>query len=106
MANYIHVPEGAPAVPKLDVTVDEQDFRAGALKLIKELRPSWKPSEVKMKVVNVNYSPPHISHSAPKGEKGAAALFSDKLFRDCVLKRKALCRVHFFGAASVEGRRE
>uniref|UniRef100_A0A3B3S303 ethanolamine kinase n=1 Tax=Paramormyrops kingsleyae TaxID=1676925 RepID=A0A3B3S303_9TELE len=49
MANYIHVPEGAPAVPKLDVTVDEQDFRAGALKLIKELRPSWKPSEVKMK---------------------------------------------------------
>ncbi|KAL2103067.1 hypothetical protein ACEWY4_002235 [Coilia grayii] len=49
MANYIHVPEGAPAVPKLDVTVDEQDYRTGALKLIKELRPNWKPSEVKMK---------------------------------------------------------
>ncbi|XP_048124431.1 ethanolamine kinase 1 [Alosa alosa] len=49
MANYIHVPEGAPAVPKLDVTVDEHDFRTGALKLIKELRPNWKPSEVKMK---------------------------------------------------------
>lgn len=51
MANYIHVPEGAPTVPKLDVTVDEKDYRTGALKLIKELRPNWKPSEVKMKVI-------------------------------------------------------
>ncbi|KAL1275804.1 hypothetical protein QQF64_035427 [Cirrhinus molitorella] len=49
MANYIHVPEGAPLVPKLDVTLDEHDYRAGALKLIKTLRPHWKPSEVKMK---------------------------------------------------------
>ncbi|KAJ8392328.1 hypothetical protein AAFF_G00076920 [Aldrovandia affinis] len=49
MANYIHVPDGAPAVPKFNVTVDEHDFRSGALKLMKELRPHWKPSEVKMK---------------------------------------------------------
>ncbi|XP_052410931.1 ethanolamine kinase 1 isoform X1 [Carassius gibelio] len=49
MANYIHVPEGSPVVPKLDVTLDEHDYRAGALKLIKTLRPHWKPSEVKMK---------------------------------------------------------
>lgn len=51
MANYIHVPDEAPAVPKIDVTVDESDYRSGALKLIKELRPSWKPSEVKIKVL-------------------------------------------------------
>lgn len=51
MANYIHVPDCAPLVPKLDVTVDEHDYRAGALKLIKTLRPRWKPSEVKMKVI-------------------------------------------------------
>lgn len=50
MANYIHVPDEAPAVPKIDVTVDENDYRPGALKLIKTLRPSWKPSEVKIKV--------------------------------------------------------
>lgn len=50
MASYIHVPDEAPAVPKIDVTVDESDYRSGALKLIKELRPSWKPSEVKLKV--------------------------------------------------------
>lgn len=50
MANYIHVPDEAPAVPKIDVTVDEADYRPGALKLIKTLRPSWKPSEVKIKV--------------------------------------------------------
>uniref|UniRef100_A0AAY4AXT1 ethanolamine kinase n=1 Tax=Denticeps clupeoides TaxID=299321 RepID=A0AAY4AXT1_9TELE len=49
MANYIHVPDGAPLVPKFDVTVNEQDYRGGALQLIKELRPHWKPSEVKMK---------------------------------------------------------
>ncbi|CAL8318744.1 unnamed protein product [Lota lota] len=49
MANYIHVPEEAPAVPKIDVTLDESDYRSGALKLIKELRPNWKPSEVKIK---------------------------------------------------------
>ncbi len=51
MANYIHVPDEAPAVPKIDVTVDESDYRSGALKLIKVLRPSWKPSEVKVKVL-------------------------------------------------------
>lgn len=51
MANYIHVPDEAPAVPKIDVTVDESDYRSGALKLIKELRPNWKPSEVKIKVL-------------------------------------------------------
>lgn len=55
MANYIHVPEEAPAVPKIDVTVDENDYRSGALKLIKELRPNWKPSEVKIKVHCVHF---------------------------------------------------
>ncbi|XP_072234062.1 ethanolamine kinase 1 [Leuresthes tenuis] len=49
MANYIHVPDEAPAVPKIDVTVEESDYRSGALQLMKELRPSWKPSEVKIK---------------------------------------------------------
>ncbi|KAF5894010.1 ethanolamine kinase 1, partial [Clarias magur] len=49
MANYIHVPDGAPVVPKLDVTVDEHDYRPGALRLIKALRPDWKPTEVQMK---------------------------------------------------------
>ncbi|XP_041113370.1 ethanolamine kinase 1-like [Polyodon spathula] len=50
MANYIHVPACAPAVPKLDITVDDKDISAGAMKLIKELRPNWDPSEVKMKL--------------------------------------------------------
>lgn len=49
MANYIHVPDEAPSVPKIDVTLDENDYRSGALRLIKELRPNWKPSEVKIK---------------------------------------------------------
>ncbi|XP_027876143.1 solute carrier organic anion transporter family member 1C1-like [Xiphophorus couchianus] len=52
MADYIHVPDEAPAVPKIDVTVDENDYRPGALRLMKELRPSWKPSEIKMKLVS------------------------------------------------------
>lgn len=64
MANYIHVPDEAPAVPKIDVTVDESDYRSGALKLIKELRPSWKPSEVKIKVLlprsNSSVNPLHL----------------------------------------------
>ncbi|XP_076861535.1 ethanolamine kinase 1 [Brachyhypopomus gauderio] len=49
MANYIHVPDGAPVVPKLNVTVDEHDYRPGALELIQQIRPDWKPAEVKMK---------------------------------------------------------
>ncbi|MEQ2280100.1 Ethanolamine kinase 1 [Ameca splendens] len=49
MAGYIHVPDEAPAVPKIEVTVDENDYRPGALRLMKELRPNWKPSEIKMK---------------------------------------------------------
>lgn len=57
MANYIHVPESAPVVPKLDVTVDEHDYRPAALQLIKALRPHWKPTEVKMKVTNLCTGP-------------------------------------------------
>ncbi|TRY55122.1 hypothetical protein DNTS_033231 [Danionella cerebrum] len=71
MANYIHVPEGAPLVPKLDVTVDEHDYRAGALKLIKTLRPHWKPSEVKMKKVvfkRVVPSNPQLRHQTEPSE--------------------------------------
>lgn len=68
MANYIHVPECAPLVPKLDVTVDEHDFRAGALKLIKTLRPHWKPSEVKMKVIHT-LSPLANNSTAPSSSK-------------------------------------
>lgn len=49
MAKYIHVPDEAPTVLKIDVTVDENDYRLGALKLLKELRPMWKPSEIKVK---------------------------------------------------------
>uniref|UniRef100_A0A3Q0TEI9 ethanolamine kinase n=1 Tax=Amphilophus citrinellus TaxID=61819 RepID=A0A3Q0TEI9_AMPCI len=49
MASYIHVPDEAPVVPKIDVTVEENDYRPGALKLMEELRPSWRPSEIKMK---------------------------------------------------------
>lgn len=60
MANYIHVPDEAPVVPKIDVTVDESDYRSGALKLIKELRPNWKPSEVKIKVLYSNLTPTRI----------------------------------------------
>lgn len=62
MANYIHVPDEAPAVPKIDVTLDENDYRSGALRLIKELRPFWKPSEVKMKVLNLSHSTYSISN--------------------------------------------
>ncbi|XP_061570871.1 ethanolamine kinase 1 [Cololabis saira] len=50
MASYIHVPDEAPLVPKIDVSVDESDCRAGALRLMKALRPGWKPSEVKIKL--------------------------------------------------------
>lgn len=54
MASYIHVPDEAPAVPKIDTTVDDSDYRPGALMLLKELRPNWKPSEVKIKVLHVS----------------------------------------------------
>ncbi|XP_039617518.1 LOW QUALITY PROTEIN: ethanolamine kinase 1 [Polypterus senegalus] len=50
MANYIHVPAGVPVVPKLNINVDEQDCNEGALKLIKQLRPTWDLNAVKMKM--------------------------------------------------------
>ncbi|KAL0612023.1 Ethanolamine kinase 1, partial [Plecturocebus cupreus] len=49
MANYIHVPPGSPEVPKLNVTVqdqEEQRCREGALSLLQHLRPHWDPQEV------------------------------------------------------------
>lgn len=53
MANYIHVPPGSPEVPKLDVTVqdqEEQRCRDGALSLLRHLRPHWDPREVTLQV--------------------------------------------------------
>lgn len=69
MANYIHVPPGSPEVPKLDLVVSERDssggggggggggdggggqgYRRGALRLLSQLRPQWKPGEVTLKV--------------------------------------------------------
>nr|KAF6452283.1 hypothetical protein HJG59_004661 [Molossus molossus] len=53
MANYIHVPSGSPEVPKLDVTVqdqEEQRCREGALSLLQHLRPHWDPQEVTLQL--------------------------------------------------------
>lgn len=53
MANYIHVPPGSPEVPKLDVTVQDQEekrCREGALSLLQHLRPHWDPREVTLQV--------------------------------------------------------
>lgn len=72
MANYIHVPPGSPEVPKLDVTVPDQEerrCREGALRLLQHLRPHWDPREVTLQV-----GESHAKHTrarahlpAPKG---------------------------------------
>ncbi|XP_042555413.1 ethanolamine kinase 1 [Dipodomys spectabilis] len=53
MANYIHVPPGSPDVPRLDVTVQDQEerrCREGALRLLRHLRPRWDPGEVTLQL--------------------------------------------------------
>ncbi|KAM4749526.1 ethanolamine kinase 1 [Rhinophrynus dorsalis] len=50
MANYIHVPPGSPEVPKLELSVLESGYREGALRLLREIRPEWKPEEVTTQV--------------------------------------------------------
>ncbi|XP_047285056.1 ethanolamine kinase 1 isoform X3 [Homo sapiens] len=53
MANYIHVPPGSPEVPKLNVTVQDQEehrCREGALSLLQHLRPHWDPQEVTLQL--------------------------------------------------------
>ncbi|XP_067914996.1 ethanolamine kinase 1 isoform X2 [Heterodontus francisci] len=50
MASYIHVPSVAPVVPRLHITVDQQDMEAGSMRLMKEIRPYWDPAQVKLKV--------------------------------------------------------
>lgn len=45
-------PPGPPraAVPCFSVVVDQDDILPGALRLIRELRPHWKPEQVRTKV--------------------------------------------------------
>ncbi|XP_077324843.1 ethanolamine kinase 1 [Lithobates pipiens] len=51
MANYIHLPPGSPEVPRLDVTVLEvTGYREGAMVLLKDLRPHWRPEDVTTQV--------------------------------------------------------
>eukprot|EP00061_Rhincodon_typus_P012875 g38895.t1 len=49
METEVHVPIGAPAVPKFAIYVDETDVIPGALALIGKLRPKWDVSQVKTK---------------------------------------------------------
>lgn len=51
MANYIHLPPGSPEVPRLNVTVlEETGYREGAMVLLKDLRPQWRPEDVTTQV--------------------------------------------------------
>uniref|UniRef100_A0AAQ4Q8E8 ethanolamine kinase n=1 Tax=Gasterosteus aculeatus aculeatus TaxID=481459 RepID=A0AAQ4Q8E8_GASAC len=50
METQIHVPVGSPLIRKIPIFVDEHDVTAGAMKLIKVLRPAWDTSDVKTKL--------------------------------------------------------
>lgn len=43
-------PPRAAAVPCFGISVDHNDILPGALRLIRELRPHWKPEQVRTKV--------------------------------------------------------
>lgn len=51
METQIHVPVGSPVIAKIPIFVDERNVTEGAMKLIKELRPAWDPSDVRTKVM-------------------------------------------------------
>lgn len=50
METEIHVPVGSPTIRKIPIHVDEHNVKDGAIKLIKELRPTWDIDRVKTKV--------------------------------------------------------
>lgn len=50
METEIHVPVGSPTIRKFPIHVDEHNVKDGAMKLIKELRPTWDINRVKTKV--------------------------------------------------------
>ncbi|XP_008318709.1 ethanolamine kinase 2 isoform X2 [Cynoglossus semilaevis] len=50
METQIHVPVGSPLIQKIPIFVDEHNVTEGAMKLIKELRPTWDPSNVRIKL--------------------------------------------------------
>lgn len=77
MANYIHVPPGSPEVPKLDVTVqdqEEQRCREGALSLLRHLRPHWDPQEVTLQVTPTPQPRVSADLDAAPGGRGAGAV--------------------------------
>lgn len=50
METEIHVPVGSPAIRKCPILVDEHNVIEGAMKLMKELRPSWDAKLVQTKL--------------------------------------------------------
>ncbi|XP_062843026.1 ethanolamine kinase 2 [Trichomycterus rosablanca] len=50
METEIHVPVGSPSIRKIPIHVDEHNVKDGAMRLIKELRPSWDINLVKIKL--------------------------------------------------------
>ncbi|XP_077582142.1 ethanolamine kinase 2 isoform X1 [Stigmatopora nigra] len=49
METQIHVPVGSPIIRKIPIYVDEHNVKEGAMKLVKELRPTWDMNNVKTK---------------------------------------------------------
>lgn len=63
METEIHVPVGSPVIRKIPIFVDEHNVTEGAMKLIKELRPTWDINLVKTKVRSLDTTHLHQSVS-------------------------------------------
>ncbi|XP_029358380.1 ethanolamine kinase 2 isoform X3 [Echeneis naucrates] len=50
METQIHVPVGSPVIRRIPIFVDEHNVAEGAMKLVKELRPTWDTNHVKTKL--------------------------------------------------------
>lgn len=79
-------PPGPPraAVPCFAIAVDQDDILPGALRLIRELRPHWKPEQVRTKVAKRARGRGWGAAWAAEGLRGRPTVHPSKCgFQDC-----------------------
>lgn len=79
-------PPGPPraAVPCFAIAVDQDDILPGALRLIRELRPHWKPEQVRTKVAERARGRGWGAAWAAEGLRGRPTVHPSKCgFQDC-----------------------
>ena len=80
----------------LDLSVDETDITGGAIEILKEIRPAWKPTDIKFKVSL--YFQPRGNSSLPSHAIRSCSIITCNLYQ--ILEHAQIYRHGYYYSAN------